>query len=401
MTKEQVLLLGLLSKALFKKPAPAADEADWNKLLMEARAQAVPILAYEALDKEAVPADVLSLWKQYSGAVLINNIRVTRNHAVLNEWMKEAGIPYVSLKGCASAGFYPDPICRSMGDVDFLVYDKDLERAGKILEEHGLLSRGGRHPAHIEYFNKRDIFELHFGVAGIPEGKAGDVVRGYLEDTIAKAENKTIEYGSVKIPSVFHHGLVLLIHTCTHLTEKGIGIRHLCDWAVFVNSFTDEEFRAMYESKLKAAGLWKFAQALTQVSVRYLGADPKPFAEFENSDPITKALIEDIIAGGNFGMKDSDRVEQVPLITERKRIGSNRGNVITQFIASKSELIKLKWPACEKHPILLPLGWIYFSFSSLIGIITGRRKSIKVKRVLDGASVRREIYKKLELYKIK
>ena len=43
-------------------------------------------------------------------------------------------MPYVAMKGLASAMYYPDPSLRSMGDVDFLVTKENVSHAGKLLE---------------------------------------------------------------------------------------------------------------------------------------------------------------------------------------------------------------------------------------------------------------------------
>lgn len=46
----------------------------------------------------------------------------------------------------------------------------------------------------------------------------------------------------------------MLLHVAGHLINTGIGLRHLCDWAVFVAKFSDEGFCEMFEDKLKAVG---------------------------------------------------------------------------------------------------------------------------------------------------
>lgn len=55
-----------------------------------------------------------------------------------------------------------------------------------------------------------------------------------------------------------------------HLLGEGIGLRHLCDWAVFADSLKEKEFRSLFETKLKSIGLWKFACILSQVCYKYL-----------------------------------------------------------------------------------------------------------------------------------
>ena len=72
--------------------------------------------------------------------------------------MGNAGIPYVILKGCASAFYYPDPSKRLMGDVDFLVKESDLEQAGEILRQEGFVPWEEDHICHVVY--RKDVTHL-------------------------------------------------------------------------------------------------------------------------------------------------------------------------------------------------------------------------------------------------
>lgn len=181
-------------------------------------------------------------------------------------------------KGAASASYYLTPAFRSMGDVDFLVKTEDVERAGKVLEEHGLKPWDQEHISHIVYRGPRMHYEMHFNLAGTLNGTVGELVREYTKDIFEKAETRSIVSGIAMLPSPFHHGLILLLHTCHHLTGEGVGLRHLCDWAVFENTFSEAEFREIFEEKLKAIGLWRFAQIFTRTSIKYLGADERSWA---------------------------------------------------------------------------------------------------------------------------
>lgn len=53
----------------------------------------------------------------------------------------------------------------------------------------------------------------------------------------------TDEDGNMVCPSDFHHGLILLLHTSHNMLGERIGLCHLCDWTVFVNSFTKDKFK--------------------------------------------------------------------------------------------------------------------------------------------------------------
>lgn len=393
MTECQIYLLKLLSNALFNQPGSIPAQ-NCQTLLTEAKNQAIVQLVDSVLDKALLSSEEAKAWKQAASADIAKNIQIGYNHSLLHEWM--ADIPYVILKGAASASYYPVPAYRSMGDVDFLVREVDIERAGKVLEEHGLKPWDEEHISHIVYRGFRMHYEMHFNLAGTPHGAAGDLVREYTKDIFEKAETRTIVSGIATLPSPFHHGLILLLHTCHHLTGEGVGLRHLCDWAVFENSFSEEEFCELFEEKLKALGLWRFAQVLTRVSIKYLGADEKSWAVAD--DELVDALMEDILSGGNFGKKDKIRSMQTMLISDRGKDGVGKTSMTDQFIKSGNEVVYHHWPQARENKMLLPVGWIFFGGRRVVRELTGKRAKTDVKKLVSGAEQRRELYKQFRLY---
>lgn len=395
MTKSQELLLQCLASELFNRPKPII-EADLSVILQEACNQAVLQLVYYSLDTNSLSDDEVKTWKLSSSADIGKNIRVLHYHAILHKWMKDAGISYVILKGAASADYYPVATYRSMGDVDFLVEKKNLEKAGKVLMEHGLTPWDSAHISHIVYRGKRMHFEMHFNLPGMPDGLAGEIVQEYIKDIYEKAQETIVGTGTAMLPSPFHHGLILLLHTCHHLTGEGIGLRHLCDWAVFVNSFSEDVFRNLFENRLKAIGMWRFAQILTRASIKYLGADEKQWAEAD--DELVDALVEDILDSGNFGVKDAERSNQAYLISSRGKNGVGKTVIGKQLFISLNNVVYTRWASAKKWKVLLPIGWVYFGASQIIKIARGNRKKIHFRRMVEGAEQRRALYSQLHLY---
>lgn len=394
MTDSQSTLLKMLSKALFGHSV-TVDAVDWLEVLKEAKNQAVVQLIYSVQDKSTLSPDEAKAWKQAASADFAKNIRIGHNHSLLHQWMND--IHYVILKGAASASYYPIPANRSMGDVDFLVKTEDLGRAGKVLEDHGLKPWDEEHISHIVYRGPRMHYEMHFNLAGTPHGVAGELVRKYTADIFEKASVMKVVDGEAVLPAPFHHGLILLLHTCHHLTGEGIGLRHLSDWAVFEDRFSEYEFRNLFEDKLKAIGLWKFAQTLTRVSIKYLGADDREWALA--TDELVDALMEDILSGGNFGRKDSNRAVQTILISERGKDGVGKTSMVGELLRSGNEIVYHNWPGSKKNKVLLPAGWVYIGTRRIIREMTGKRKKTNIARIVGGAADRRDLYKQLHLYK--
>lgn len=95
-------------------------------------------------------------------------------HGELHELMTANNMPYVAMKGLASAMYYPEPNLRSMGDVDFLVYPEDLKKAGKLLESARFTIDHGEEEEskHIAYHRPpMSVWEMHRNVNGMPGDK--------------------------------------------------------------------------------------------------------------------------------------------------------------------------------------------------------------------------------------
>lgn len=398
---EQQLLLDMIATTLYDKRLNIPVNVDWAMLMQECRNQSVALLVFPLCEKY-LPEDVRQQWSVLSHLQIANSIRVEWEHGELHKLMDENKIPYVVIKGCASAAYYPDPSLRTMGDVDFLVAREDLERAGRILEDAGFAPHADpEEDIHIAYHRSeghaRSVWEMHWEPNGIPEGETGTQIHRYLDSAIADARLYQTSTAAYMGPTPFHHGLVMLLHTATHLINTGVGLRHLCDWAVFAGKLSDEEFCALFEEKLKMVGLWRFAQLLTQLSVRYLGC-PKKAWMGELDEQLLEAVIEDVFAGGNFGCKDSQRINQAKLMTNKKRGTVDETSFLMQFAHTMNEKARLGMPACQKWPVLLPAGWLFVGIRHLLRILTGKRPRIDVGEMVSGANERRWIYKHFSLF---
>ena len=391
----QMQLLDSVSFALFggeKIKLPITTE-----VLREANEQAV--LTLLNVTKENSP-DFFLIYAQ----TLVNNVRNDYEHSEIHRLMMRAGIPYVILKGSASASYYPEPMLRTMGDVDILIASSNLPKADAILRENGFEPvEKNEHGIHLEYHRKlygvTSIWEMHWSAPGIPKGKIGEQIQGYLSDIITSAERHNVAEGEYMLPSPFHHGLVMLLHVAGHLINTGVGLRHLCDWAVFVAKFSDDEFCVLFEEKLRAIGMWRFAQLLTQLSIKYLRCPMNEWCGHAD-DVYLETLMSDIMNGGNFGVKDSNRINQAKLITDSGKGKVDDTGLLKQLFLTMNEKARCGMPITAKLPLLIPIGWLYVGGRHLLRIVQGRRPGIDVKDMISGATERREIYKEFRLFEI-
>lgn len=396
-SEKQRQLFDLVAAALFSYPVKAETIEHVDELLEEAENQAVFPLVYGQLPQEI--QDTLDpKWKQRLLACYGNNIRVECEHAELHELLSEQGIPYVVIKGCVAASYYPEPIQRILGDVDFLVRPEDLERAGQALEAAGFSPvEEKEHQIHIGYHRGRSTWELHWKVNGIPEGIAGERIETDLQDLIQAGKPYQTQTGMFLGPTPFHHGLILLLHTAKHMLHEGIGLRHLCDWAVFIQGMSDETFCDLFQRKLKAAGLWRFACLLTLLSQKYLHCRTCKWAG-RAEETLLEAMAADIMEGGNFGHKDWERINQIYLVNDLQQGTTDDRGMLHGLVTSLTLRAHALMPLTKRIPILLPVGWLYVSVRTLLRAAGGKRPQIHVKKAIQGAHARREIYGKFSLF---
>jgi hypothetical protein len=190
--------------------------------------------------------------------------------------------------------------------------------------------------------------------------------------------------------------MILLLHTAAHLTSEGVGLRHLCDWAVFAAGIPDRTFSELFEKPLREIGLWRFAQILTLCGIRYLHAPERTWAG-EADSLLTQSLMDDILESGNFGRKDADRAAQIKYISNRGEGTVDEKGVLRQVLHTIDRKARAEYTFISRHPVLLPAGWALTCAGYLRLVLSGKRKRGSIN-TLKAAEKRKEIYRQLHMF---
>lgn len=86
------------------------------------------------------------------------------------------------------------------------------------------------------------------------------------------------------------------------------------------------------------------------------------------------------------------------LISERSKDGVGKTGMLEQFIKSANGVVYHFWHVAKKIKLLLPAGWVFFGGRRLIRELMGKRKKTDIKKLVDGAGERRDLYSQLHLY---
>ena len=355
--------------------------------------QSVLALAFDALPQEARACDseIYDVWQMYAFSVMQKHANQMHANADVEKIFDEAGMPVCTIKGFASDYYYgAKKHLRQMGDIDFAVPESQMEKGKALLLEKGFVCLGeeNAHDFHITFKKGNEIYEMHKGITSLLADNAH--LQGYMDAVFSGRIKADFDGVSITVPDVFSHGLIMLLHMQRHmLTGGGIGLRHLCDWAVFVNAIENDAWCNAFEEKLQHLHLWEFAKALSKASSLYLKmAEKEWFSQFDVDT--AKALLDDIMLGGNFGRKDNKRYQEIFFLSK----GGKKESSITKY--AKSMIFKVRaWKSFyKKHPFWLPVGLVAYIVRTSFLVLFCKKK-INFSQTKESGKTRNDLYNKL------
>lgn len=394
-TPEQELLLKLVSVKNEKVEAYSnIGLIDYKELVEQSRTQGVIIQAFSNLKEyqKYISEDVLDRWLAVVGGVISINANI---YAVQKDVIEIFGgrIKYVVIKGTSSCWYYKENEERIIGDVDLLIDSEDFSLAEKLLLENGYKRKldGDHHTV----FKKSGVnVELHYEIAGIPSGVNGDKIKSVLKGVFNRAEKRRVKDVEFNAPDDMTHGLIILIHTAHHMFVEGVGIRHMLDWAYFVNKTADKSFWEEFIKLLEDIGLLKFAKALTKACNIYLNGVLPDWAK-DVEDGLCKEIILDIFRNGNFG-RSQDTYPNSEIFV--KKDGKGQDKKTSPFVVMHRSVIG-NYPFVKKWVILYPFMYAYKVIKYPFMILAGKRSSIT--ELKKRAKAREKLYKKFQVFENK
>ena len=142
----QRTIFGLLSQTLFGAAYTPEPDVDWTQVYLESENQAVRLQTFANHHLiPGIPDALREDIRRYLAAAMLRDARLHAEHTYVHTLLTRQGIPYSILKGASSACFYPDPLTRVMGDVDFFVGREDFDRALQLFTEEGFSVSGQDH----------------------------------------------------------------------------------------------------------------------------------------------------------------------------------------------------------------------------------------------------------------
>ena len=377
MTIAQKQFLELLRSGLWGKPADASlfeGDVDWKAILRIAHQQTVSVHVADGI--ETLPP-ALCPSKTRIFKLAIRRTENTLMHKLLNTTINHIvralnaeGIPSVLLKGQGVAQNYRHPESRMCGDIDLYVGEGNYRKACEIIA--GLSTSGnamGLETDMHQHLTLNDAeIEVHKMADCMNTSKQQRILESWIGSimdmsAIPATSNSWNNDGTeICIPPHTYNAFYILHHGVRHLASDGLGLRQVCDWAMYLNAHHSDIDAEALKEKLRIFKMDEIWNVFSQLVTDFLGfpEDKLPIPIKGNPTKKANLLIKQIFYTGNFGQYAAKKID-----TQEKKVIKRKWR---NFLVESSRLFIL-FKISPKFTVPHTFGW----FTRAIGRLFEKR----------------------------
>ena len=273
------------------------SEEHWVRLGERAQAQGVLGIVMDGLERLETspygPTRTLSKQQKLEWIGQVMQIEQRNRHQIdvmngLAQKWKDGGCQVMVMKGQANGTLYPKPMHRLPGDIDCYLFE-NYQKGNEIAKNEGAAVDEGWYK-HSQISYKSELFENHLFFVHTREGKRSKRLQKELEQMLHVTKWNNFPESEILLPPVQWNAMFLTYHACAHFLSEGLRLKQILDWAMFLKKEQNNvDWKAFYEY-CDRYHFRRFADAMTAISVEYLGV------RIENSGVTTESpYVEKIL----------------------------------------------------------------------------------------------------------
>lgn len=365
-------LLNCISAALDgRECALTLAPDDWTALLRLAGEQKLLPLVYAAVRGTpgfaAVPEAVRAAARRQTMREAAAQTVHTEAFLRLYQALRAEGLAPVVVKGIVCRTLYPQPELRPSSDEDLYLtaaemprFHAVLLRAGFVLTEPERDYRSA-HEARYVHPDTGLVVEGHWALFPT-EYAVYAALNVQLPDLMQRAQDWETGGVTLRVPDVCDHLIFLLLHAFKHFISSGVGVRQLCDIALWMRRFGAQIDWQRVRAALRATHSEGFAAAVIDAGVHWFGLEraaahiPPDWETLESA-----ALLADALSGGVYGSADSTRRHSCTITIHAAdrahRGGTGRASLCAALFPGR-EVMAGWYPYVARCPALLPAAWV-------------------------------------------
>lgn len=205
-----------------------------------------------------------------------------------------------------------------------------------------------------------------------------------LPDLMQRAQDWETGGVTLRVPDACDHLIFLLLHAFKHFISSGVGVRQLCDIALWMRRFGAQIDWQRVRAALRATHSEGFAAAVIDAGVHWFGLEcaaahiPPDWETLESA-----ALLADALSGGVYGSADSTRRHSCTITIHAAdrvyRGGTGRASLCAALFPGR-EVMAGWYPYVARCPALLPAAWAQriWRYLRTRGKHTGAQDSLRI-----------------------
>lgn len=267
--------------------------------------------------------------------------------------MEKDGIDCLPMKGWIMRNYYPDPLMRSMGDLDVLIRDMDSQKMQKWMEARGYDLENNTHPVHDEYKKSPYVLiELHRKL--IDANYTRNLQTEWIDQLTEQIwDERNLVKGTKHIYQLKAEDFYIyhLLHFYKHFMYAGSGIRPLADIYIFLQK--NGLNRTYLQQQLKVLRLSTFAERMEQLAFACFSGQILSETNMEEVQQVVRYLTD----AGTYGDKDTFKLAAV--------VSQGTGSFTRDLLAARvkkcfpsRQIMQQSYPKLYRYPWMLPFYWV-------------------------------------------
>lgn len=340
-------VLALVRNELWDEPlACSIVKEDVADILKVANEQAVSGLVANAIIRnrlmigEDLTLEVCGIRKMHENTGNKMNAEV----AMFAHFLNKKKIKYAIIKGQTMAALYPNPLMRTIGDIDFYCPQDVFCVAQEIIEKKLDIVMGHDEKEKHDTFRTEGVeFEMHRYLTRFSSSNHWKYWKAEIErnDDYFSA-NLMINGEKVTTLSPTLNALFIFVHLFQHFTTEGEGLKHLCDWALVLHREKENINVEELKRHLKELGYLKAYRIMGCWLVHVLGLPRKDFPlDLNEGDKKWLSIFSNnILKMGNLGKTDKKNAAQGRVLLDKLSIWVAIKQAIVFCPLAPSEILK-------------------------------------------------------------
>ena len=285
MTIVEHLLIELLKSAISEKQIDFQtyghfSSEKWREVYKLAAKHALSGVTFSAIENlpkgYLADVDLLMDWMWQKDYIVSKNEQYHRDVCDLLSTLRQNGLKPIILKGLDCARRYPIPNRRPSGDLDIFLLHPELSHPEAFNNGNSQVQQLGlsvepHDYKHVKFTYKNVEVENHMYCTEIRGSKSKKEFEIHLQElltTSLDAGNDSYYYPNSQFTALF-----LIAHSFNHFLDEGLALKHICDWAAFLNKEQDNVDWDDFYHYTDKVNITRFANTLTSLVVEYFGVE--------------------------------------------------------------------------------------------------------------------------------